>query len=287
MRVPVSHPDRRHRLAVAGSEITIDLAAGGRIADWHVDGLALLRDHGPHPAEIGMYPMAPWAGRVRGNCVDFAGAGAALPVNFHEWAIHGTVFTSSVRVIDASTDPAGARLVVRADSSGAWPWPEQVDLSFDLTEQGLSTTITVRALDGPFPAVVGWHPWFARRLARGGDARWSVSAARRAVRGVDYLPTGELVAHAADGVLVDDAFHVADRRIVVTWPGALELVISNGSPWFVVFDQLPASVCIEPQSGPPDGLRDTPLAAARIVTPDNPLRLVTRWTPRVLPEDPA
>ena len=46
----------------------------------------------------------------------------------------------------------------------------------------------------------------------------------------------------------------------------------------VVFDQLPHATCVEPQTGPPNGLNTHP----RLVTPIDPLEASTTWTWRRL-----
>ena len=130
-----------------------------------------------------------------------------------------------------------------------------VDVEWQLRPRELTTTITVHALVEPFPAVVGWHPWFRRRLDSGGPLELTMQASERLVRGDDHLPTGEAVPYdAADGPF-DDAFRVPDGRATVRWPGVLAIDIASDSDWYVVFDELASFVCVEPQSGPPDGLR--------------------------------
>ena len=75
------------------------------------------------------------------------------------------------------------------------------------------------------------------------------------MRGDDHLPTGEVVPYDPGDGPFDDAFRVPDGRATVSWPGALAIDIASDSDWYVVFDELPSFVCVEPQSGPPDGLR--------------------------------
>jgi aldose 1-epimerase len=42
----------------------------------------------------------------------------------------------------------------------------------------------------------------------------------------------------------------------------------------VVYDEQPEAVCVEPQSGPPNGLNTAP----RLVTPIDPLEITTVWS---------
>ena len=72
------------------------------------------------------------------------------------------------------------------------------------------------------------------------------------------------------------------------WPGALQVDIANDADWYVVFDELPAAACIEPQSGPPNAFNDPLGQALPLASPSTPHHMVTRWTVRDdPPADPA
>lgn len=279
-------PDRRVTLTCDGVAVVIDLEAGARAVSWQVDGIELLGGAGADPVEYGMYPMAPWAGRVRGNSVDVDGRPHPLPVTYHSWALHGTVLNQPTAAIVHEQAADGARLVARVDTHPGWPWPTSVDITWDVRADHVTTDITVRALAGSFPAVVGWHPWFRRALGVGGDLEWMLDATSRLVRGDDHLPTGESVDYSAADGPFDDAFRATRAR--VRWPGVLEVDIDGGGPWFVVFDERPDCVCIEPQSGPPDGLRSGYGDDVRVASPGAPVTLTSTWTiRREPPADPA
>ncbi len=49
----------------ANARVSVDLDAGGRIASWVVGDLELLVGREADPMRWGLFPMAPWAGRVR------------------------------------------------------------------------------------------------------------------------------------------------------------------------------------------------------------------------------
>jgi aldose 1-epimerase len=148
-----------------------------------------------------------------------------------------------------------------------------------------------------FPAQVGWHPWFLRHLAgpdtgadaeagaepEGGRERAGTATADAGVaisftpewqeeRGADHLPTGRRLAPGPGPW--DDCFGMPGGvDVTLTWPERLELKITSRSEWVVVYDEQPEAVCVEPQSGPPDGLNTLP----RLVTPIDPLELSTTW----------
>lgn len=272
-----SPPERLVRLAVGDACVLVDLDAGARGVEWTVAGHELLAHFGDHPIEHGMYPMAPWAGRIRDNTVRWNGQSHALTITQDPWALHGTALAQQAQVVGLTRDPDDARLVARIEEHPGWPWPMAVDIEWRLRPRELTTTITVHALVEPFPVVVGWHPWFRRQLESGEPLVLALRATERLVRGADHLPAGGSVPYdPADGPF-DDAFRVPDGRATVSWPGVLAVDIASGSDWYVVFDELAPYVCVEPQSGPPDGL-----AAGAIAAPGSPHVLTTTWTMRDL-----
>ncbi len=272
-------------LTAGDVRVAIDLDQGARATAWSVGDLDLLSGRSADPVEHGMYPMAPWAGRLRDNAVRHGGAVHPLPATYREWALHGTLLAEPAAIVEEGAGDDACWLVARSTARGAWPWPLHVDLSWHLTPDVLTTVITVVAESEPFPAVVGWHPWFARRLWRGGDLEWSLSASGRLVRGADHLPTGDLAPYDPSDGPFDDAFVVPDGRAELRWPGALTLQVACDAGWFVVFDELPDHVCIEPQSGPPDGVNDGYGSPVTLASPGSPHRLVTTWT--MLRDQPA
>lgn len=276
-------PDRHVRLAVGDVTVDVDLAEGARASSWTVGGVELLGDNGADPVQHGMYPMAPWAGRIRDNAFAWAGREHVLPVTYEPWALHGTALAREATVVASESAADNASVVARIGDHPGWPWPMTVDITWELQPRLLTTTITVVALDEPFPVVVGWHPWFRRSLGVGGSLEWSLPATTRLVRGDDHLPTGERVPYSAQDGPFDDAFHVPDGTADVRWPGALAIDIAHDADWFVVFDELNRFVCIEPQSGPPDGLGPLSGRPPAVAAPGSPHVHRTQWRMRDLP----
>jgi aldose 1-epimerase len=62
--------------------------------------------------------------------------------------------------------------------------------------------------------------------------------------------------------------------VTLTWPERLELRVTSREEWVVVYDEQSEAVCVEPQTGPPNGLNTLP----RLVTPIEPLEATTTWT---------
>jgi aldose 1-epimerase len=254
-----------------GVVLTLDPSAGGRASSLVVDGLELLAKDADNGVGWGWYPMAPWPGRLRDNAVLHADAAHPMPVTLETWAIHGTVYEAEWDV--ESQDPTSAALGV--ELAEPWPWAGRVRQTWRLTSTSVETVLEVSSHGAAFPADVGWHPWFRRQLARGGPAELNLPATQMYERGTDYLPTGRLVPRPPGPY--DDAFPLPGGEVGLTWPGALRLTCQTDCACVVVYDHRPAAVCVEPQTGPPDGINTAPT----LVRPGEPraARALWSWSP--------
>ena len=240
---------------------SIDLEHGGRLASLFVDGLSLLV---PRSAELsavewGSYAMVPWAGRVRDARFAFESRTVSLPANDGPHALHGTCF-GAIWTMRERTESC-ARLEIALP--GPWPFGGTAWQQIELREDGIALELGVTAPDDrAMPVSLGWHPWFRRRLERGGELELDVdlTAARLYARDADGLPTGELVP-PPDGPW-DDCFTGAGA-IALRWPGALALRFEHDCANVVLYTEPAHAVCVEPQTGPPDAFTLDP-AGARV-----------------------
>lgn len=249
-------------LASSTATVTIDPDRGGRIASFAVEGMELLVTAGDRPMDWGCYVMAPFAGRIRNGRFSFKGEEHQLPRNMAPHAIHGTVFD---RPWTVEVSERG-RAVLSCDLGPDWPFAGRVTHDLVLTDAGLDLRIEVAAEEDPFPASCGWHPWWRRRLSRGGPVSVAVDAGSMWVRGADGVPTGELVSPPPRGAR-DDCLTDLKSAPVLRWEDAIEVTVDTTCDDLVVFDEPTHAVCVEPQTGPPDALRLTPV----LVEPGWPL----------------
>ncbi|MGV9675183.1 aldose epimerase family protein [Nocardia sp. NPDC003482] len=257
------------RLSAGDAELTVS-AETGRVTAFRVGGVDVLRT-GPR---FGSFPMAPWCGRMRDGVLEWGGRAYELPRNAAPHAIHGTVRDRPWRI----THSSGTELVLAQDLAAPWPFPGRVTQSFALAADTATFRMSVEAATEPFPAQVGWHPWFRRVLGPGGaPVELNFTPAWQEERGADHLPDGKRIAPLPGPW--DDCFGMPDGvDVTLTWPGALELSITSPLTWVVVYDEPAETVCVEPQSGPPDGLNTAP----RPVRPHAPLTAEMRWRWRTL-----
>ena len=250
-------------LEAGDARVTVLPEDGGRLGSVLVAGHELLVTDNPHPMQWGSYPMVPFAGRVRRGRLTFRGVDHGLPLGMPPHAIHGVVYDRPWRV-DAPD-------AISIDLDARWPFRGRASQRFALDEDGLVTELTLEALE-PMPATIGWHPWLRRVLVRG-DAPVVVrfEADEMLLRDAEGIPGGERVPPPAGPW--DDAFTGVHADPELEWPGRLRLTLSSTCTWWVVYTAPEHAVCVEPQSGPPDGVNTAPF----VVEPGSPLTHTMRW----------
>ncbi|AKZ57012.1 hypothetical protein SAM23877_3967 [Streptomyces ambofaciens ATCC 23877] len=250
-------------LTAGDAEATVLPGNGGRIGGLRVGGTELLRQG----ERYGCFPMVPWCGRMREGRFRDGAVVHRMPLNSPPHAIHGTARDAAWRTARVKADEA----VLTYDLTDPWPYPGRVTQVIALTEDALTLTMSVETYESSFPAQLGWHPWFNRTLD-GADVALSFDPAWQEERGADHLPTGNRT-DPKPGPW-DDCFGMPDGvDVTLTWPERLELKVTSREQWVVVYDEQDAAVCVEPQTGPPDGLNTLP----RLVTPLEPLEATTTW----------
>ncbi|MEV5756387.1 aldose 1-epimerase [Streptomyces tendae] len=253
-------------LTAGDAEATVLPGNGGRIGGLRVGGTELLRQGDRY----GCFPMVPWCGRIRDGRFNDGAVVHQMPLNSPPHAIHGTARDAAWRTARVTADEA----VITYDLVDPWPYPGRVTQVVALAEDGLTLSMSVETYESSFPAQIGWHPWFNRTLdgADGTGVEIAFDPAWQEERGDDHLPTGNRV-EPKPGPW-DDCFGMPDGvDVTLTWPGRLELKVTSREQWAVVYDEQEAAVCVEPQTGPPNGLNTLP----RLVTPLEPLEATTTW----------
>ena len=129
-----------------------------------------------------------------------------------------------------------------------WPFRGTCTHRISLLEDRLRCELSITAIDD-MPVQLGWHPWF-----RGGIADTDFNAMLQ--RDADGITTSQRVAPATENI--DDCFLEPNRwpRVVV---GDTTIEVASDCPFWVRYDAPSGDVCIEPQSGPPNGINDAPL----------------------------
>ena len=261
----------RVRLTAGGCALDVAPAVGGRIAALEIDGWDVLRRDGWTDREWGSFVMAPWVGRLRDGRVAWRERAWWMPTTEPPHALHGTVVDVgwAVVAIDATS------VTLETGFGEAWPFDATIRRRIELFDDRVVDRLTVTAAE-PMPVVVGWHPWFRRRVVRldGGresaPVELSVRAARRLQLDPDGLPTGRL--GVPRDVPTDDVLLDVTGDPVVEWPGGprLQVHAPTATAW-VVYAAHPDGVCVEPVTGLPDGLNGGLLGDPPVAAPGAPV----------------
>ena len=165
-------------------------------------------------------------------------------------AIHGVVYDRPWRSWTTAT--------IAIDLDERWPFRGRVTQRFALDEDGLEVTMTLRgrradARGARLAPVVPAASW-RRAPSRCGLAfQPGDDAGPRTPRG--SRPASACRRPPARGTTRS---RTSPADPVLEWPGQLRLEISSTCAWWVVYTMPEHAICVEPQSGPPDGARTSP-----------------------------
>ncbi len=191
----------------------------------------------------GWFAMVPWAGRIdRGLIKDKDGSAFVLPTQWDPpHAEHGFGFVSSWE----STGPNSSRLDMPSPYA-----PAYAEQTIEVEGNTMTWSLNYFANGCTLPAWVGLHPWIPKEIGPSLDAEFSFSPERMLLRGENGIPTGELVDVPKRSW--DDAFFGVSSPPVIRWGTVAQLKMTSKVPWWVVYDEDPLAICVEPQTAPPD-----------------------------------
>lgn len=220
--------------------------------------------------------LMPWPNRVGDGRYDFAGEHHQLPLTEpeHGNALHGLVHWVPWAVAEHTEERAVLRYELPAQPG--YPWSLDLQVSYELGDQGLTTTLAARnrsAAVAPYGA--GLHPYLTVGrpldeclLTLPADTRCETDdrglpAPARPVAGTAY---DFRAARTLRGVVLDHPFGGvrAGSSAVLTDPDsgrAVRLTVGEGLGWLHAFTGEPLpwgareSLALEPMTCPPDAFR--------------------------------
>lgn len=201
--------------------------------------------------------MAPYAGRVRDGRFNWRGTEHSLPINMPPHAIHGTVYER------AWISDGSGRL--RADLGSGWPFAGHAIQEFRLDDDSLLMRLEVHAAEESFPANIGWHPWFLKRLANGEEAELQFEAREMYPFDATGIPTGEKTKPTSGPW--DDCFCGLAGAPEIRWGDSLRLRLESAARDWVIYTEPDHALCVEPLSSPPNSINMDP----QEVSPGKPL----------------
>ena len=157
----------RIRLETGRLALEIAPAIGGSIAhferrvsdDWAPIFRKTKSDY-TAPLEAALFPLVPFANRIRGGSFVCDGRTIALPANMpgDKSPIHGQGWQNPWIV--ARRDSASVTLNYRHEAD-AWPWTYDAQLTYEIDETRLRVTLTcANRSPEPMPCALGLHPYY-------------------------------------------------------------------------------------------------------------------------------
>lgn len=223
---------------------TVSAAHGARVASLRFGEVEVLVNRGSSPLSWGCYPMVPYAGRVRDATLHFDARDHDLRPNAGRHSLHGTVFDVPWETVSATATSATFATTLGDD----WPFSATVIHHVEVDPDGATMRLVVHS-DEPQPTQIGWHPWFVKpdRLDHGCS-----SMLPRDAHGIATTPATPIGPPPWDDCFISDG---ASPRLEVS--GLSLRLVSDCSHW-VVYDEPRHATCVEPQTGPPNGINDDP-----------------------------
>lgn len=199
------------------------------------------------PFSWGCFTMVPFCGRIRDAEITFEGANHPLEKRSGPHAIHGTVVERPWVVLKVTSSSA----LLGCDLGPRWPFEGMVHHEISIDDHGLSMTLSLSAHDS-MPAQVGWHPWFRRPTTH------SLPFGGLLERDPDGIASSRKVAFDHEERNVFDDCFVERNGPVTMYIDSVSLSLESDCSHWTVFDRPAHGICIEPQSGPPNGVNDHP-----------------------------
>lgn len=207
---------------------------------WH--GYEFALGYRENPMNWGWFAMVPWAGRInKGLIRDRDGNEFVLPTQWDPpHAEHGYGFVSSWN----STGLNSSRLEMPSPYA-----PAYAEQMIAIEDNTMKWSLNYYANGCTLPAWVGFHPWLPKQIGNI-KAELEFSPMKMLRRGEDGIPTGDLVDIPKSPW--DDAFFGVTSPPMIRWGNVAQLKITSSVPWWVVYDEDPLAICVEPQTAPPD-----------------------------------
>jgi aldose 1-epimerase len=250
-------------------DVLPELGGGVARLDLHHPSMGTLSPWRPAPpapssfTAMASYSLVPWSNRIDEAILRHRGRTHRLRADWRDGtAIHGDAKHRPWHVLDRS--PLSVRLAVDATGSHDrnFPWAYRASIRYEVRGGVLLTALSVTNLDDvAFPAGLGFHPFWRRRLVAGGGDREGEAVVRLPVAGrypcERIMPVGPAVRDhvverlalgtTLEELALDDVFSGFEGRAEVAWPDAGVTARCECSPEFS------HAVLYSPQTGPDAG----------------------------------
>jgi aldose 1-epimerase len=216
------------------------------------------------PFALSNFVLLPYANRIAGGRVSFAGVEAILPVNIagENHPLHGVGFLATWTV-EARTDSQIILLFDHAPSP-AWPWAFRARQTVTLSDRGYHHAVEVtNTHDAPAPMGLGFHPYFTSAST----ARLTATMSGVWLADAQQLPTRHQAKPLRDwsngaavqtDSLIDHCHTGWDGNALIVWPddnfGVTLSASANLDKLHIYAPPDEDFFCLEPVSHRPDAI---------------------------------
>ncbi|MCL2673174.1 MAG: hypothetical protein FWF01_02150 [Alphaproteobacteria bacterium] len=212
--------------------------------------------------DMSMYPMVPYAGRIRGGSFVYWGVRHIVPQNhpFLTEPLNGDGWTEKWRVTERSEN--FITLTYQHTGETGFPFPYSASIVYGVSGHKFTAVISVTNTgDFPMPCGLGWHPFFLRtkdmRIRMRNRQLWADE--NKAIKTqIQNTPEHMLFTddRALDDMDADACFGGFDGKIEITYPShRIRLNVAAKGDCSHVTLYTPADkkwVCIEPMTNATD-----------------------------------
>ena len=253
------------RLRVGEWRLELLPELGGAVASLSHRGADLLR---PTPVgatdilQTACFPLVPFSNRIDWGRFRFGGEDIVLnpTPGFSPHALHGDGWRRPWTVAAAD---AGSVVLGLDHPAGDWPWVWSARQRFDLSDEGLTVTLSLTNGDQrPMPAGLGLHPYFVRepetRLTLAASGVWVIDDSLIPVSLKPPSATQDWSAgpRVSDAPFVDNAYAGWGGQATVTADArTVAISASSNARWAHVYVPTGETYfCVEPVTHRPDAL---------------------------------
>lgn len=223
------------------------------------------------PLDSACFPLIPFSNRIADGQFVFAGQPVSLPANIAgiPHPLHGHGWLRAWTVLEQGPDRVV--LTYRHDPD-AWPWPYRALLTYTLKPDSLTGRLELHNTGtAPFPAGIGFHPYFPKSgdatLKAGISSVWHNDAAMLPRRLEPVPPEWDFrESRSLALVTLDNGFPGWDGHAELRWPQAglcLRLQASASLRHLVIYAPTDQDfVCIEPVSHMTDAVNRHSIAGS-------------------------
>lgn len=265
-------------LSAGAYKLALRPTIGGAVSWFAWNGVDVFRRAPTDAASVldmGMFPLAPYANRIKHGRFSFEGRDVQLALNHgdHPHALHGHAWQRPWKVAEADAHRAVLSFVY---VPGDWPWAYACEQRIELDETGALFTLTLRnTSDTSMPASFGFHPYFPRRrqtrLTANISNMWAIDETIMPTHPAPPIIGLTHGAPLADAPFVDHCFTGWDHEARMRSEAAMIMMTASDVFGFFHVYVPPEDdyFCAEPVSAMPDAVnrRDVEGNGLRILPP--------------------